>query len=329
MDRRTFIGSIAGGFLAVPLDALAQQQGKVWRIGFLYYGSRQSALDTGRYDAFVQGMRELGYTEGKTFIIEARFGDGKVERLPDLATELVRSKVDVVIATGNPAYSALQHATATIPIVITVTTDPVLEGWAASLARPGGNFTGLTSTASYLGPKHLELLMVAVPRLSRFGVLLNPGNPSHPPQMKLLMLTAGKGGVQVIPVQASTVADIESGFASLARERANAVIILGDSFFVQQFQQIAQVGIKYRMPSISANNEYAEAGGLMTYGANYIDNFLRAATFVDKILKGAKAGELPFEQPARYTLAINLKTAKAIGITVPQSLLLRADEVIQ
>jgi putative ABC transport system substrate-binding protein len=329
MDRRTFISSVASGVVALPLGAFAQQQGKVWRIGFFYFGSRQSALDTGRYNAFVLGMRELGYVEGKNLIIEARFGDGKVEQLPRLAAELLQSKVNVIVATGSPVYSALRNATTAIPIVVTVTFDPVVEGLAASLARPGGNFTGLSSMAADLGPKDLELLMAAVPQLSRVGVLMNPGNVAHPAQITRLMLAAQKVGVQVVVAEAGAVAEIEPGFAALARERANAVIMFGDTFFVQQFQQIAQAALKHRVASIYLIHEYAKAGGLMSYGADTVDNFRRAATYVDQILKGAKPGELPFEQPTRYSLAINLKTAKALGLPIPQSLLLRADEVIQ
>lgn len=331
MHRRTFIGCVAGCLLAVPFGALAQQrQGKVWRIGFFYFGSRQGALDTGRYGAFVQGMRELGYVEGKNITIESRFGDGTIDRLPDLAAELVRLKVDVIVATGTAVYYALRHTTTTIPIVVTVTAaDPVIEGLAASLARPGGNFTGLSDTAADLGPKQLELLMAVVPQLSRVGVLLNPNNVSHPVRMKLLMLAAQKVGVRVVPAEAGTVADIEPGFASLAQVRADAVIVFADTYFVQQFQQIAQASLKHRVPSIAWVHEYAQSGGLMSYGADLVDNFRRAATYVDKILKGAKPGELPFEQSARYSLAINLKTAKALGLTIPQSLLVRAEQVIE
>jgi putative tryptophan/tyrosine transport system substrate-binding protein len=327
--RRKFIIALGASALIAPHGSFAQQQGKVWRVGFLYFGSRQSALDTGRYPAFVQSMRELGYIEGKNVHIETRFGDGKVERLRGIVAELVRSKVDVIVATGSAAYRALQHAAASIPIVVTVTADPMIDGLAESLARPGGNFTGLTDTAADLGPKQIELLMAVVPQLSRAGVLLNPDNVSHPVQMKRLMLAAQRVGVQVVLAEAGTTTEIEPGFAALARERANAVILFGDTFFVQQLQQISQAAIKYRVPSMYTLHEYAEAGGLMSYGADLVDNFRRAATYVDKILRGARPGDLPFEQAARYSLAINLKTAKVLGITIPQAVLLRADEVIQ
>ena len=329
MDRRTFLASVAGGALTLPLGARAQPQGKVWRIGFFYFGTRQSALDTGRYEAFVQGMRELGFVDGKNVAIETRFGDGKIDHLPALAAELVRANVDVIVATGSPVYSALRFATTSIPVVVTVTTDPVIEGLAASLARPGGNFTGLTDTAADLGAKQLELLKSAVPKLSRLGVLLNPDNVTHPTQMKRVMLPAQKIGIQVVLAEAGTVAEIEPAFAALAQVRADAVMLFGDTFFVQQLQQIAQAALKYRLASIYLIRQYATAGGLMSYGPDIVDNFRRVSTYVDRILKGAKPAELPFEQPSRYLLAINLNSARMLGITIPQSMLLRADDVIQ
>ncbi len=205
---------LGAGVLAVPRRSLAQQQSKV---GFLYHGSRQSSLDTGRYNAFVQGMRELGYVEGTNVIIEARFADGKFERLPALATELVRLKVDVIVATGTPTYRALQHATTTIPVVITVTVDPVSDGFAASLARPGGNITGLSLSAADLGPKLLELLKAAVPKLSLVALLVQPENPAHPPQLKRIMSAAQKVDTQVVLAEASTVQEIERSKSTLAR----------------------------------------------------------------------------------------------------------------
>ena len=327
--RRTFLIALGASVLAVPRGSLAQQQPKVARIGFLYFASRQSSVDTGRYNAFVQGMRELGYLEGKNFIIEARFADGKAERIPALAAELVRLKVDVIVAQGTPVLRALQHATTTIPVVSTVTGDPVGDGFAASLARPGGNITGLSIGAADLGPKLLELLKVAVPKLSRVAVLLQPENASHPPRLKRIMSAAQKVDIQLVLAEAGTVQDIEREFAMMTKKRANAAIIFPDGFFVQEARSIAAQALKHRLPSISTNHEYSEAGGLMTYGPNLNDNFRRAATYVDKILKGAKAGDLPFEQPTRYPLVINHKTATALGLTIPQALLRQADEVIQ
>jgi putative tryptophan/tyrosine transport system substrate-binding protein len=329
MDRRRFLASAAGSALVLPLGAHAQAQGKVWRVGFFYFGTRQSALDTGRYEAFVQGMRDLGYVDGKNVAIEARFGDGKIDQLPVLAAELVRANVDVIVATGSPVYSALRFATTKIPIVVSVTTDPIIEGLAASLARPGGNFTGLTDTAADLGAKQLELLKSVVPKLSRLGVLLNPENVTHPTQMKRVMLPAQRIGIQVVLADAGTVAEIEPGFAALAQVHSDAVMLFGDTFFVQQLQQIAQAALKYRLASIYLIRQYAIAGGLMSYGPDIVDNFRRISTYVDKILKGAKPAEMPFEQPSRYVLAVNLKTARSLGLTIPQSVLLSADEVIQ
>jgi len=327
--RREFLIALGAGVLAVPRGSLAQPQSKGARIGFLYYASRQSGLDTGRYNAFVQGMRELGYVEGTNFVIEARFADGKHERLPALAAELVRLKVDVIVATGTPAYRALQHAAATIPVVITVTFDPVGDGFAASMARPGGNFTGLTLGAADLGPKLLELLKAAMPKLSCVAVLVQPGNPAHPQRVVRIMSAAQKIRIQVVLAEAGTVPEIEREFAMMTKERANASIVLADGFFLQESRPIAAQALKHRLPSISQLREYAEAGGLMSYGPNSVDNFRRAATYVDKILKGAKPGELPFEEPTRYHLLINRKTALSLSLTIPQALLGQADEVIQ
>ena len=327
--RRRFLIALGAGVLAVPRGSLAQPPSKVARIGFLYFGSRQSSLDSGRYDAFVQGMRGLGYVEGTNFSIEARFADGKTERLPALAAELARLKVDVIVATGTPAYRALQHATTTIPVVLTVTSDPVGDGFAVSMARPGGNITGLSIGASDLGPKLLELLKAAVPKVSRVAVLLQPENPAHPPRLKRIMAAAQKAGIQIVLAEAGTVSEIEREFAMMTNQRANGAIIFPDAFFVQESRPIAAQALKHRLPSISTNHEYSEAGGLMTYGPNLVDNFRRAAMYVDKILKGTKPGDLPFEHPTRYSLVMNRKTAMALGLTIPQALLGQADEVIQ
>jgi len=326
--RRRFLIALGAGILAVPRGSLAQPASKGARIGFLFYGSRQTALDTGRYNAFIQGMGELGYTEGKNFTLEARFADGKAERLPALAAELVRLKVNVIVATGSPVYRALQHST-TIPVVATVTFDPVADGYAASMARPGGNFTGLSLGAGDLGPKLLELLKAAVPTMSRVAVLSNPANPVHPQRVIRIMSTAQKVGIQVWLAEAGTVQEIEREFAVMTKERANAAIIVADGLFLQESQSIAALALKHRLPSISQLRELTEAGGLMSYGPNSVDNFRRAATYVDKILKGARPGELPFEQPTRYHLVINRKTATALGLKIPEALLRQADEVIQ
>ena len=327
--RRTLLRRLCAIAIAAPFAAFAQAQGKAARIGFFYFGSRQSAMETGRYAAFVQAMRDLGYIEGKNLTIESRFAEGSSDQLPALIAETVKSKVDVIVATGSATYRALRLATTTIPIVITVTVDPVAEGLAASMAHPGGNITGLTDTAADLNPKLLELLMATVPKLTRVGVLMHPSNTSHPTQLKNLLLVAQKLGIQIVIAEAGTVDTIANGFAFFVRERTRAFIALNDTSFVQQAQRIATLAAEHRLASISAYSEFAAMGGLMNYGANLSDNFRRAATYVDKILKGTKPGDLPFEQPTRYQLVINRKTAEALGLKIPQSLLISADKVIE
>ena len=328
--RRKLLIAFGASVLAAPLASLAQQKDKVWRIGFLYNGSRQSALDTGRYAAFLDGMRKLGYIEGKHFVIEARFApNDEVGRLPALAAELVRSSVDVIVTTGGVAAQALKQATTTIPVVITVTTNPVREGLAASLAHPGGNFTGLSAFLEDVFPKHVEMLKLAVPKLARIAVLANSRHEGHPHLLKGIEAVARHNGIQVQRVGGDTLEDIERGIGAAARQRAQALIILGDSFFVQYFQQIAGFAIRNRLASIYSGREYPEAGGLMSYGPSFPDNYRRAATYVDKILKGAKPGDLPIEQPTKFELVINRKAANALGITLSPELLFRADRVIE
>ena len=296
--RRQVSIALGLGALSAAFPALGQQQPKVWRIGFFYFGSRQSVLDTGRYDAFLQGMRELGYVEGKHFVVEARFADGKSEHLPGLAANLVQSNVDVIVATGTPAYSALQKVTRTVPIVATVSTDPVGYGLAASLARPGGNFTGISNAAADYYQKFIELLKIAVPKLSRVGVLSSPANETHLGLLKSVEAAGRKLGIGVLQINASAPDEIERGFAVMTRHHADAVIILPDTFFSQQMRQIAALALNHRLPSSYIVSEYAESGGFMSYGPNITDSFRVAASYVDKILKGAKPGDLPFDAAA-------------------------------
>jgi len=328
MNRRdTLLALLSLG--ATPLSSLAQQQGKIWRIGFLAARSRSTSSNPDAYyDAFVQGMRELGYVEGKNLGIEWRFADGKSERLPALAAELVRMKVELIATHGTPGTQAAQRATSTIPIVFASANDPVASGFAASLARPGGNITGLSLISVDVSQKHLELLKTLVPRMSRVAVLVNPGNSSLSAILKSVQAAAQQFGVKVLQVDARTPEEIEHGFAAMRRERADAVIILNDSFFIGQRRQITGLVARNRLPSMFPFREDVEAGGLISYGQNLADHFRRAATYVDKVLKGAKPSELPIEQPTKIHLAINRKAAKGLGITVPQELLLRADEVI-
>ena len=328
--RRRLLIAFGAGALAAPLGAFAQQQVKVRRIAFLAVRSRPSPTNPEvYYDAFVQGMRDLGYVEGKNLVIEWRYAEGKFERLPGLAAELVRMNPEVILTHTTPSTEALQRATSTIPIVMTSIADPVSSGFAASLARPGGNITGLSIITIDLSPKYLELLKIMVPALSRAAFLVNPGNSTHPATLKSVQAAARQRGVKVLPMDARTAEEIERGFASMRRERADAVIIPGDGFFIGQQRQLADLAARYRLPSMYPFREYVAAGGLMSYGQNIGDFYRRAATYVDKILKGAKPGDLPIEQPTKIHLAINRKTAKALGITIPQELLIRADEVIE
>ena len=328
-ERRTFLAALGAGLLTLSRSLPVQAQAKVARVGFLYFASRQSAIEAGRYQAFVQGMRELGYVEGTNLVIEARFADGSPEHIPAFAAELVRAHVAVIVATGTSVTRVLQYATPGVPVVTTVVNDPVGDGFAASMAHPGGNITGFTISAADLNSKLIELLKAIVPKASRVGVLLHPENVAHPPQLKHLILAGQKVGIQVVVGEAGTVAEVEREFSMMTRERVQAAIVLPDSFFVQTARALADQALRHRLPSISINQGFAEAGGLMRYGANLNDNFRRAAAYVDKILRGAKPAEMPFEQPTRYSLVINLRTARALGLTLPPALLHQAEEVIQ
>ena len=274
-------------------------------------------------------MRELGYVEGKNLAVEWRFADGKNERLPGLATELVQLKVDFILTAGEPPTGAAQKATTTIPIVMGNSIDPVGSGFVASLARPGGNITGLSSLLGDLGPKHFEMLRSMVPRLSRVAVLMNPTNPGHAMILKSVQTAAQKSGAKLLPVQARNPQEIESAFSTMARENAEAVIVANDGVFAQDQRRIAELAAQHRLPSVTLRREYAEAGGLMSYGPSFLDQYRRAASYVDKILKGAKPADLPVEQPTKFELVINGKTAKALGLKIPQSLMISADKVIQ
>jgi putative tryptophan/tyrosine transport system substrate-binding protein len=326
--RRKIIFALGAGVLA-PLAAFAQPQTKVWRIGYLDLGSRQSLVDTGRYAALIQGLRDLGYVEGKNFVLEARYADGKADVLDGIAAELVRQNVDLIVSTGTPACKAAQRATTTIPIVVTVTGDPVIDGLAASLARPGGNITGMSSGIDDTVKKLVELLSIAVPKMKRVAAITNSANVTHTSMLSSIQAAARQTGMQVMSVSVHTPDEIERGFEAMVRQRIDAVVIVPDVLFLQQLTQIAGLASKHRLPSIYGEVNYAEAGGLIGYGADRKDNFRRAAIFVDKILKGAKPAELPFEQPTRYYMAINRKAAAALGLTIPQRLLISADKVIE
>ena len=328
-NRRKLLIALGAGVLAAPLGSFAQQQGKIWRVGVLSARRRPASLDSDYYGAFPRRMSELGYVEGRNLIIEWRFADGEYERLPGMAAELVKLKADVILALGPPGAVAAQKATTTIPIVFVVSTDPVAAGLVKSLARPGGNITGLSNLAGDLSPKHLEMLLAMVPKLSRVAILLNPANSAHAAVLKNLQEAAQKAGIKALPVTAQTPTEIETAFSTMHRENAGAVIVALDPLFIQQVPQIAAQATKHRLPSIFANREYAEIGGLMSYGQNQVDIYQRAAGYVDRIFKGGKPGDLPVEQPTKLELLINSKAAKALGLTIPPSLRISADKVIE
>jgi putative ABC transport system substrate-binding protein len=326
--RRAFVAAAAaGGLLWVPRVAVAQAV--IRRIGFLSAASRQAVVEAGYYRAFLQGMAELGYVEGKNLAVEARFADDDYGRLPGLAAELVALKVEVIVAVPSPAIRAAQRATSTIPIVFPSTGDPVGSGFAASLAHPGGNLTGLSNTNRDISAKLLELLSTVVPKMARVAILANPGSSTVGSIEKDIEEAGKVRGIEVQTIEARTPADLESGLEVMSRQRVDAFVIAGDSFLNSHGQEIADLAARLRLPSIGTRPSYARHGGLMGYGVDAVDSYRRAATYVDKILKGARPGDLPIEQPTKFEMVINVKTAKSLGLSVPQSLLLRAYEAIQ
>jgi len=322
MDRRAFIAVVGGSILAAPLAGEAQQPGKVYRIGILSQNSRL-------WEDFRQGLRDLGYVEGRTIVIEYRWGEGSDEQFPRLAADLARLGADVIVAWGTPATLAAKNATNTIPIVMTGNGDPVGTGLIASLARPGGNITGLSSLNPGLEAKRLELLKELVPKLSHVAVLWNPANPLHDGLVREVKDTASQLGVrlELVGVQGST--EFDAAFATMKKKRPDALIVEPDNIFYFHNKRIVDFATKSRLPAVFTHREFADAGGLVVYGANYSALFRRAAIYVDKILKGARPADLPVEQPTQFDLIINMNTAKALGLTIPQTLLLRADQVIQ
>ena len=329
ITRRKTIVALGAVALAVPLTPFAQHQVRVWRVGFLAYRHLDFVDSDYIYGPFTQGLRKLSYVEGKNLVIEWRSAEGKSERLPQLAAELARLKVDVLATQGTPAARAAQKATTTIPIVMIGVGDPVGNGLVKSLAQPGGNSTALSNMATDLVPKLMEMLRSMVPRLTLVAVLVNPANAANISGLKDIRTAAQKIGVKILAVEAGTTQKIADGIAVMARQDVGALIVLLDALFIQQKTQIVELAAKQRLPSIAAHGEYAEAGGLMSYGQNIGENYKRAATYVDKILKGANPGDLPVEQPTSFELVINRNTAKALGLTIPQSLLVQATKVIE
>jgi ABC-type uncharacterized transport system substrate-binding protein len=315
-------------FLA-PLAAEGQQPAKIPRVGFLSPGSSSDPRNALTLGALRQGLRELGYVEGQNIAIESRWAEGRYDRLSGLAAELVRLKVDVIATYTAPAIQATKQATATIPIVMGGVIDPVAPGFVTSLARPGGNITGLSIMAPEMVDKQLEILKEAVPKITRVAVLGNPANPGTAPQLRHAQDAARALKLQLQSIAVLGPSDIDTAFAAMIKERADAVLVLVDAMFEEHRTRITDIAVSRRLPSVYGLKNFVEAGGLLYYGAHEAERFRRAAIFIDKILKGAKPGDLPVEQPTKFELVINMKTAKALGLTIPQTLLQRADQVIQ
>ncbi len=329
MNRRAFVIGF-GALLAVPLAAGAQKSGKVWRLGLLTNTPPTAAPDTMRiWKVFIDALRERGYVEGQNFAIEARYAEGRADRWPDLASELVRLKVDVILVDTTPAALAAKNASRSIPIVHCCAIDPVGAGLAASLARPGGNVTGLAQLYPELSAKGLLLLKEARPGLSRVAVLWNPANPANASVWRETENAARASGLTLHSVPIRVLKDFDHVPAGLAEARAEGVLLLGDSLVFVLRKQIAGLIIQKRLVAVTPYREVTERGALMSYGVDLADLFHRAAGYVDRVLKGANPANLPFEQPTKFEFVINLKTAKALGLTIPPSLLLRADQVIE
>jgi putative ABC transport system substrate-binding protein len=326
--RRNIFGfALCALLFALCASAVAQQPQKLRRIGVL--SATSPATIASRLDAFRQGLRELGYVGGKNIVIEYRYADGKLDRVAELAAEMVRLKVEVILTGGSAATRPAKEATATIPIVMAQDTDPIGNGFVASLAQPGGNITGLSIVAPELGGKQLELLKETVPKLLRVVVPSNPNEPSYTQLRKKTELAATALKIQLHFLDARSPKDVETAFREAIRRRADAVLVPTMPIVAAQRAQIADLAVKNRLPAMYGQPEYVELGGLMFYGASINDLFRRAATYVDKILKGAKPADLPVEQPTKFELIINLKAAKQIGMTIPPNVLARADKVIK
>jgi ABC-type uncharacterized transport system substrate-binding protein len=313
--------------LAVAVMTEAQQPTKVPRIGYL--AAAPASANLARIGAFRQGLRELGYTEGKNIVIEYRYAEGKPDRLSELADELVRLNVDAIVTAGPTVTRAAKEATATIPIVMAFAGDPVGSGFVASLARPGGNITGLSSLSPEISGKQLELLKEIVPKLSRVAILGSSTEPANPQSLKEIELAAGAFGVQLQYLDVLGPKDIETAFRTASKRRADAILVLPSAVFNTHRKQIADLAKMSRLPAIFYAPEWVEDGGLVSYGVSFTDLYRRAATYVDKILKGRKPADLPVEQPTKFELLINLKAAKQIGLTIPPNVLVRADKVIK
>jgi putative tryptophan/tyrosine transport system substrate-binding protein len=328
MKRREFIAIAGGAAAGWPLAARAQQPGRVYRVGWLSIGSREQTIHI--IKPFEEGLRSLGYRVGENVVIEYRFADGEMDRVPALAAELVRLGVDVITTGSNANTLTVMRLTTTIPIVMTNSVDPVGVGLVSSLARPGRNVTGFAQdTGGELNDKRLELLKEALPNLLRVGILWNPDFTPNRNRLTSMHKPAQAMGLTLVPAEVLGLDTLEPAFATMVRERAQAFVVLSEPLLANYRGQIAAMAVRDGLPAISTTREYAEAGLLLTYGANLPDQFRRSAAFIDKIFKGAKPADLPVEQPTKFELVVNLKTAKALSLTVPPTLLGRADEVIE
>jgi putative ABC transport system substrate-binding protein len=327
-ERRELLRVLACTALCGPRAGNAQQAGRVARIGWLGGPSREAAEPFVR--EFRQGLNELGWVEGRNLVIEWRFAGGRAERLPELAAELVRLRVEIIVVPSTPTALAAKQSTATIPIVTVAVGDPVALGLVPSLARPGGNITGLTGTVGpAIAGKLLELLKEALPKVSCVAVLSNPGTSGNALWLQHAQAAARSLAVDLQSLEARGPADFESAFAAMTAKRAEALVLAGDILFLNERTRLAELAVQRRLPTMCSMREYAQVGGLMSYGPSSPDLFRRAATYVDKILDGARPADLPIEQPTKFELLVNLKTAARLGVSIPSSLLLRADEVIR
>ena len=329
MDRRCFLLTALAGVVVGPRSAQAQRAASTAHVGFLSPSSLSDQRTQRYFDSFREGLRELGYVKGQNIAIEARWAAGNYDRLPSAAAELVRLKMMVIVTYGGAATEAARQATRTIPTVMAVVQEAVSTGLVSSLARPGGNITGMSSMSPELVDKQLQLIKEILPKASRVALLGNPAQPGHAPQVRHAQETARALDVGLYVLEARDPRDIDKAFAVMTTERANAVIVLPDSMLLDHRTRIAHLATRGRLPLIAALSDHAEAGGLMAYGPSIGDTFRRAATYVDKILKGARPGDLPIEQPTKFEFVINLKTAKTLGLTMPPALLERADRMIE
>jgi len=332
MDRRRglrcAVGIIVGAAASPAFEVLGQPRGRVWRVGILSFGS-QARTAVGRYEAFFRGLREHGYSEGDNLIVETRYANGDAQRLHDLVAELLRLKVDVILATSTITCQAAQQQTHSVPIVVAATADPVGDGFALSLARPGKNITGMSTIATEAIQKNVELLRLLEPRPRNIAVLTNPLDRAHAPQLERARGAGRAMGIEIAAVSATNAGEFGAAFAAAADRRADAMLVLNDGLFFAEREALAAAGLKQRLPMMFGFRDGAETGMLMSYGPSLTALFHRSASFVARILRGAAPGDLPFEQPTTFELVLNRQTARAIGATLPQALLMRADEVIE